>query len=92
MGELSRHLRQITWNSWDGRLTREFQSIQHLQRAFPQVKIKDCSELIWDLRLIKSPAEIELMRKVTTLRVRGLTETMKATRPGAKEYELAALI
>ena len=78
-------------NEWDGRLTRELQFVQHLKKRFPQADVKDCSKMIWDLRLIKSPAEIELIRKAGRIGVKALTEMMKSTRPGMYEYELAAL-
>jgi Xaa-Pro aminopeptidase len=81
----------MLFNEWDGRLTRELQFVQHLKRRFPQVEVKDCSPMIWDLRLIKSPAEIEIMRKAGRIGVKALIEMMKSTRPGMYEYEVAAL-
>ena len=83
--------RNMTDNQWDGRLTRELQFVEHLRKKFPQVDVKDCSEMIWELRVIKSPAEIELMRKAGRISVRAHIELMRATRVGMKEYELAAL-
>jgi Xaa-Pro aminopeptidase len=81
----------MIFNDWDGRLTRELQFVQHLKRRFPQVEIKDCSPMIWNLRKIKSPAEIEVIRKAGRIGVKALIEMMKATRPGVYEYEVAAL-
>jgi Xaa-Pro aminopeptidase len=78
-------------NPWDGRLTRELQFVQHLKSRFPQVEVKDCSPMIWDLRSIKSPAEIELLRRCGALGVKAVTEMMKACRPGVYEYELSAI-
>lgn len=91
IGELTRTLRQSTRNGWDGRLTREMTFVRHLENAFPHVRVSDCSDIIWDLRLIKSPAEVQAMRRVAEVRIKALLETMVATRPGMKEYELAAL-
>jgi len=78
-------------NEWDGRLTRELQFVQHLKTRFPQVEVKDCSQMIGDLRIFKSPAEIMLMRKAGRIGVKALTEMMKSTRAGMYEYEVAAL-
>jgi len=78
-------------NEWDGRLTRELQFIQHLKTRFPQVEVKDCSQMIWDLRIFKSSAEIKLMREAGRIGVKALTEMMKSTRAGMYEYEVAAL-
>jgi len=78
-------------HEWDGRLTREQQFIGHLRSRFPNTEIKDCSGLIWDLRVIKTPAEIELLRKAAAIAVDAHKSMMKATRVGMPEYELAAV-
>ena len=53
----------MMFNEWDGRLTRELQFVEHLKNRFPDVEVKDCSGKIWELRMIKSAAEIGLMRE-----------------------------
>jgi len=78
-------------NFWDQRLTREQQFIKLLREKFPMTEIRDCSNFIWELRAIKSPAEIEMMRKAGRIGVKAHTEMMKATRPGMYEYELSAV-
>jgi len=83
--------RTMILNEWDGRLTRELQFVKLLNERLPQITVKDCSELIWSLRVIKSPAEIALMRKAGKIAVKAHIELMKATRPEMWEYELAAL-
>jgi Xaa-Pro aminopeptidase len=83
--------RNNLFNVWDGRLTREQQFLKLLREKIPQVLVKDCSSMIEELRVIKSPAEIELMRKAGRIGVKAHIEMMKATRPGLYEYELAAL-
>ncbi len=82
---------EMLLDEWDGRLTRELQFVQHLKQRFPQTEVKDCSRSIWGLRLLKSPAEIEIMRKAGRIGVKALIEMMKATHPGIYEYEIAAL-
>ena len=83
--------RQMILNPWDGRQTREGQFVNLLRQKFPAVEVRDCSPLIWELRTIKSPAEIEVLRKAARIGVKAISEVMKATRPGMYEYELAAL-
>nr|CAI78584.1 probable X-pro aminopeptidase [uncultured Aminicenantes bacterium] len=78
-------------NVWDGRLTRELQFVQNLKTRFPQVEVKDCSPMIWDLRSLKSPAEIEVLRRAGALGAQAATELMKACRVGVFEYELSAI-
>ncbi len=83
--------RNMTEEEWDGRLTRELQFVKKLLEHFPDVEVRDCSSLIWDLRIIKSPAEIALLRKAASIAVKAHNEIMRSTRPGIYEYELAAL-
>ena len=84
--------RNMTLNPWDGRLTRELQFVRVLKDRFPQLEVRDCSAFIWELRTIKSPAEIDLMRKVGRIGAKAHIELMKATRPGMFEYELSAIV
>ena len=83
--------RTMTMNIWDGRLTRELQFVKNLREKYPHITVKDCSPLIWDMRKIKSPAEINLVRRAAQLGVEAHLEFIKATRPGVREKELAAL-
>ncbi|MFO7732926.1 MAG: Xaa-Pro peptidase family protein [Candidatus Aminicenantes bacterium] len=78
-------------NPWDGRLTREGQFAKLLGERFPAAAVKDCSSMIWELRVVKSPAEVEVLRKGAAIAVRAYREVLKAVRPGMPEYELAAL-
>ncbi len=81
----------VTMNLWDGRLTRELQFVRQLREKFPDIMVKDCSDLVWDLRKIKSPAEIEILRKAARIGVQAHIALMQSTRPGVSEKELAAL-
>ncbi len=88
---LSRLRMNMMDNEWDGRLTRELQFVEKLKEKFPKTKVKDCSELMWELRVIKSQAEIKLMREAGKIAVKAHREMIKSTRPGLYEFELAAL-
>jgi Xaa-Pro aminopeptidase len=81
----------MTFNPWDGRLTRELQFVTNVRSRFLQADVRDLSPIIWDLRIIKSSAEIEVMRKAARIAVAATNELIKATRVGMHEYELAAL-
>jgi Xaa-Pro aminopeptidase len=80
----------VTLNLWDGRLTRELQFVRNLRERFPGVEVKDAAPAIWELRSIKSSAEIDWMRKVGRLGVEAHKAMMKATRVGGPEYEMSA--
>jgi Xaa-Pro aminopeptidase len=80
----------MVFNLWDGRLTRELQFVKNLRERLPQAAVKDCSLMIWEMRSIKSPAEIEMMRRVGKLGVEAHLAMMRAARVGAPEYEMSA--
>jgi len=81
----------MVFDDWDGRPTRELQFVKLIDERFPQAEVRDCSQMIWDLRTIKSQAEIEVLRRAGRIAVKAHNEMIKATRPGMYEYELAAL-
>jgi Xaa-Pro aminopeptidase len=81
----------MTLNLWDGRLTRELQVVKNLRERFPQATVKDAAPFIWELRSIKSPAEIDHLRKVGRLGVQAHKAMMLVTRVGAREYEMSAV-
>lgn len=83
--------RNMVFDDWDGRPIRELQFVNLVRERFPQVEVRDCSPMIWDLRSIKSPAEIDVLRKAARIAVQAHNKMIKATRPGMYEYELAAL-
>jgi Xaa-Pro aminopeptidase len=75
---------------WDEASTREAVFKQTLNKRFPQIQIKDLSPILDAMRLIKSPEEINLIRKATQLSGLGIIEAMKSTKPGIYEYQLDA--
>jgi Xaa-Pro aminopeptidase len=83
--------KNMVLNPWDGRQTREGQFVKLLKERFPGAEVKDCSPMIWELRTIKSPAEVEVMRKAARVGVKASNAIMRAARPGMYEYELAAV-
>lgn len=75
---------------WDGQVTREALFVTKLHERFPQFEIRDLSPILDSMRLIKSPKEIELIRKATQIAGLGIIEAMKSTQPGVYEYQLDA--
>jgi len=61
-----------------------------LKLAAPQATVKDIRPNITDLRIIKSPTEIALLREAIALSVDAQLEAMKMMRPGLWEYQIAA--
>ena len=81
----------MTLNLWDGRLTRELQFVKQLKERFPQADVRDCSALVWDLRKIKTPAELEVMRRAARIGVKAHNALIQSTRPGVAEKALASV-
>lgn len=75
---------------WDGQPARESMFIQKLKERFPQFDIRDLSPILDAMRVIKSPKEIELIRKATQMAGLGIMEAMRSTQPGVYEYQLDA--
>jgi Xaa-Pro aminopeptidase len=62
-----------------------------LQVRFPQCAVCNLSPILDRMRLVKSPAEVELLRRAARLCGLGVMEAMRSTAPGVMEYQLAAL-
>lgn len=77
---------------WDGRLTRTTHFIDLLRRRFPHLEIRNLSPLLDEHRLVKSPAEIALLRRAGELTAIAMREAIRSTRPGVMEYQLDAVM
>ncbi len=75
---------------WDGRASREAHFVRLVHERFPQFTVRDLSPTLDGMRLIKSAAEISLIRRATELAGLGIMEAMRSTRPGVYEYQLDA--
>jgi Xaa-Pro aminopeptidase len=74
----------------DGRVSREQSLVALLKTRHPDADVSDLTPLLDEMRSIKSPREIELMRKAGELSALALVEAMKSSEPGVYEYELDA--
>lgn len=89
-GELLNAARKSAEDSWDGRISRENHLIGLLRTRNPRADIRDLSPILDEMRTIKSPREIELLRRAGRLAALGIAEAMHSTRPGLYEYNLDA--
>ena len=62
-----------------------------LAEHFPRAESRDLSPVLDEMRLIKSSSEISLMREAARLTGIAVTEAMRSTEPGVREYELSAV-
>jgi Xaa-Pro aminopeptidase len=78
----------------DDKIIREIARMRSLNRKpiHPPTTIIDPATIIHELRVIKSPDELELMQKAADIAAEAHVEAMKAARAGMREYELEALI
>jgi Xaa-Pro aminopeptidase len=90
-GELLAANASVAADYWDGRVSREAHFVQLLRTRFPRAEVRDLSPILDELRSLKSPREIALIRRASQLAGLGLIEAMKSTRPGVYEYQLDAV-
>jgi len=57
-----------------------------------KAKLKPQGKLVWELRKVKAPEELELMRRAGELTCEGMKAAYEVIRPGVREYEAAAEI
>ena len=76
---------------FDQGVSREGRFAELIRLRFPVFEIKDLSPTLDALRLIKSPRELEMLRKSTKLAGLALIEGMRSVKPGQYERELDAV-
>lgn len=76
---------------WDGRTPREEHFIDLLRSRLPDAEVRDLTPVLDSLRLIKSPAELAVIRRATAISELAILETMRSTGPGTREEELDAV-
>lgn len=88
--EILRAYADVAADPWDGRLSRSAQFIALLRTRFPALELRDLSPVLDELRLVKSPREISVIREASRIAALGILEAIKRTREGVFEYELDA--
>ncbi len=58
----------------------------------PPRTIIDPATIVHEMRVLKSPEELEIMQKAADIAAEAHVEAMKTVRPGMKEYEVEALL
>ncbi|MGH7580912.1 MAG: aminopeptidase P N-terminal domain-containing protein [Gemmatimonadales bacterium] len=65
-------------------------AVDRIREAAAHLEAADVSPLLDELRWVKSPYEIERLRRSGTMGAEATAEAIRATRPGMFEYEVAA--
>jgi len=78
----------------DDTIIREITSMRGWNRKpiHPPQTIVDPASIIHEMRVLKSPEELEIMQTAADIAAEAHVEAMKAARPGMQEYQLEALI
>ena len=63
---------------------------QALASCFPSVKLVDATSLVAKVRAVKSPAEIDCLRRAGTITVAGIEAAVAAIKPGITDNDIAA--
>jgi Xaa-Pro aminopeptidase len=84
------HLARRQSASFGGQPSEDAWRVKTLRERYPHYELRDVSPLIDALRVVKSPREIEVLRRNGRLSAEGIRRAIEATAPGAWEYELEA--
>lgn len=82
---LSRARIGLDFNSYGMPLAR----FERLRAALPEAEFVDIGPLVWELRLIKSQAEIELLRRAADVADKAMREVADACRAGGSQRDAA---
>ncbi|MBN1671963.1 MAG: aminopeptidase P family protein [Kiritimatiellae bacterium] len=63
-----------------------------LRQAFPKAQLKDATALIGALRQVKTPEEVNAIRKAVKIACKGFAAARAAVKPGMTEAELSAIL
>src|SRR5262245_43061481 len=80
----------VALDYWDGRPSREANLVQLIRTRFPRSDVRDLTAILDEMRSVKSPREIALIRRASQLAGLGIIEAIKSTEPGLYEYHLDA--
>lgn len=80
----------IAADYWDGRVSREAHFVNLLRTRAPRAEVRDLTPMLDEMRSVKSPREIALIRRASQLAGLGILEAIKSTKAGLYEYQLDA--
>jgi Xaa-Pro aminopeptidase len=75
---------------WDGTVSRQKRFVELLRIRQPRAEIRDLNPILDQMRSIKSPREIAMIRRASQIAGLGVMEAMRSTEPGVTEHQLDA--
>ena len=85
------HARAREADPWDQQPSREAWFKTRLSAKAPGVKFENLDDILDELRMIKSPREIALLRESSKIAGLTMMEAMRSAEPGMYEYEIEAI-
>jgi Xaa-Pro aminopeptidase len=78
----------------DQKIIRQLTNFREMNRRpfEPPTTIVDPSHILHEMRVLKTPEEIEIMQRAADIAAEAHVEAMKAVQPGMMEYEVEAMI
>jgi Xaa-Pro aminopeptidase len=89
-GDKALYVARRSVSLWGAQPTEDAYRVSALRERFPYYELADVSPLLDRQRLIKSPREIEALRRNGRVSAEAIRAAMEVTRPGRYEYELEA--
>lgn len=77
-------------NHYNDQITADNHRIRKIRENYPWAELRDLTPFVDGLRVIKSPEEIEILRRNGRISAESVKQAMLAGRPGAFEYEAEA--
>ena len=68
-----------------------FALLDYMKRTFPQASFVDASEMVDKIKVIKSPEEMELVKRCAAMQDGAMRAAFAAAKPGMRDIEVAAV-
>ena len=68
-----------------------FAMLDYMKRTFPQAKFVDATEMVDRIKVIKSPEEMELVKRAAAMQDGAMKAAFAAIKPGMRDVEVAAV-
>ena len=68
-----------------------FALVDYVKRKFPNARIVDASEMVDRIKVIKSPEELELVKRAALMQDGAMRAAFAAVKPGMRDVEVAAV-
>lgn len=88
--DFSRVYLDLERRGWDSDETKALTLAKDIREKYPHISIKNAYNIIANSRMIKTEAEIDMIKKAIEITNHGIQRMMKNSKPGMMEYQLEA--